>query len=82
LKSSVMLNVSGQKIPLVGYALAQGQAIQFVFPRPQGISPDAVLGVEFTSPPAGAGNAVGFGEQHVIVEFKLKQMMVNGAPEY
>jgi hypothetical protein len=82
LKSSVMLNVGGQKIPLVGYALAQGQAFQFVFPRPKEISPDAVLGVEFTHPASGAGDTVAVGEQHVLVEFKLKQMMVNGAADY
>lgn len=74
LKNTVYLIAGKERLQLSGYASTNG-AFQFNFPCPEDLSPDDSIGVEFVHPGIGL-----IASERLLVEFKLKKMLVNGVP--
>lgn len=74
LKNSVFLSFGHQRLAPTAYAAANG-AFQFNFPRPADLPSDGSMVLEFQHPGVGA-----IGAERVLIEFKLKPMVLDGAP--
>lgn len=78
LKSSVFLNAGGEKIPVGAYVTTGDQPVfQLTFVRTKEIVPNSNLSLEFTQPAIGM-----LPESKVLVQFKPKDMVVNGAVQF
>ena len=78
LKSSMFLNAGGEKIPVEGYVVSADQTIfELTFARPKEVGAHSNLSLEFTQPAIGI-----LPEQKVLVQFKPKDMAVNGAVQF
>ena len=74
LKNSVYLIAGKDRLQLTGYGATNG-AFQFNFPRPDDLSLDDSLTVEFVHPAIGL-----IASERLLVEFKLKNMLIGGKP--
>jgi len=76
LAMSTFLDAGKQRLNLLGYSIKEN-TFQFAFPRPQQLSSDEEIAVEFTHPRTNV-----IGQQRVLQQFKLKKMLVNGEPVF
>ena len=74
LHESVYLNVDKDRLPVQGYAF-QGDTFQFIFARPKTLRPDSQVGVEFIHPTVDQ-----IRNRRVLLDFKVKKMLLNGEP--
>lgn len=74
IKNTVFLTVGRERLAPVGYAATNG-AFQFNFPRPAALPADGSVVLEFMHPGVGA-----IRQERVVIEFKLKEMTLDGAP--
>jgi hypothetical protein len=74
LSMSTYLNAGRERLSLVNYTF-KDDTFQFTFPRPKQLSPDEKVGVEFVHPRINV-----IGQQRILQEFSLKNMVVNGEP--
>ncbi len=76
LAMSTFLDAGKQRLNLLEYSVKEN-TFQFTFPRPQQLSSNEEIAVEFTHPRTNV-----IGQQRILQQFKLKKMQVNGEPVF
>jgi len=76
LSMTVYLNTAAEKLNLMDYSFKE-DTFQFTFKRPQKISPDEKIGVEFVHPRIDQ-----VAQQRILQEFSVKKMLVDGEPAF
>jgi hypothetical protein len=76
LAMSTFLDAGKQRLSLLDYSVKEN-TFQFTFPRPQQLSSNEKIAVEFTHPKVNV-----IGQQRILQEFNLKKMLVNGEPVF
>jgi hypothetical protein len=76
LAMSTFLDAGKQRLSLLAYSVKE-DTFQFTFPRPQQLSSNEEIAVEFTQPKINV-----IGQQRILQQFKLKKMLVNGEPVF
>jgi len=73
---TVYLNTAAERLSLMDYSFKE-DTFQFTFKRPQKISPDEKIGVEFVHPRIDQ-----VAQQRILQEFSVKKMLVDGEPSF